>query len=142
MKLSEIPYERPNLDELQKQYQDLQHRFTSATTSKEQLDVIEEWNDIRIDLATLSSLVHIRFSQNITDEWAKGEKDFFDQHGPTMQEWNTNLVQEIVKSPFVSDIEQEWGALFLEKLRLSLETFKPEIKDELIEESRLTQKIF
>jgi len=140
MKLSEIPYERPNLDELQKKYQELQSSFTSATTAKEQLDIIEEWNDIRIDLSTLSNLIYIRFSQNIIDEWAKAEKDFFDTNGPTMHEWNTTLIKEIVNSPFISEIEKEWGTLFIEKLRMSLETFKPEIKDELIEESRLTQR--
>ena len=140
MKLSEIPYERPNLDELQKKYQELQSSFTLATTAKEQLDIIEEWNDIRIDLSTLSNLIYIRFSQNIIDEWAKAEKDFFDTNGPTMHEWNTTLIKEIVKSPFISEIEKEWGTLFIEKLRMSLETFKPEIKDELIEESRLTQR--
>lgn len=140
MKLSEIPYERPNLDDLQKKYQDLQSSFTSATTSKEQLKIIEKWNDIRIDLSTLSNLIYIRFSQNIIDEWAKAEKDFFDTNGPTMHEWNTTLIKEIVNSPFISEIEQEWGTLFIEKLRMSLETFKPEIKDELIEESRLTQR--
>lgn len=140
MKLSEIPYERPNLDDLQKKYQDLQSSFTSATTSKEQLEIIEKWNDIRIDLSTLSNLIYIRFSQNIIDEWAKAEKDFFDTNGPTMHEWNTTLIKEIMNSPFISEIEQEWGTLFIEKLRMSLETFKPEIKDELIEESRLTQR--
>jgi M3 family oligoendopeptidase len=140
MKLSEIPYERPNLDDLQKKYQELQSSFTSATTAKEQLDIIEEWNDIRIDLSTLSNLIYIRFSQNIIDEWAKAEKDFFDTNGPTMHEWNTTLIKEIVNSPFISEIEKEWGTLFIEKLRMSLETFKPEIKDELIEESRLTQR--
>ncbi|MFM8455785.1 MAG: M3 family oligoendopeptidase, partial [Ignavibacteria bacterium] len=140
MKLSEIPYERPNLDALQKKYQELQTTFSAATTATQQLDVIEEWNDIRIDLSTLSNLIYIRFSQNIADEWAKAEKDFFDTNGPTMQEWNTTLIKEIVNSPFLSEIEQEWGTLFVEKLRMSLETFKPEIKDELIEESRLTQR--
>jgi M3 family oligoendopeptidase len=57
-----------------------------------------------------------------------------------MHEWNTTLIKEIVNSPFISEIEKEWGTLFIEKLRMSLETFKPEIKDELIEESRLTQR--
>jgi len=119
MKLSEIPYERPNLDALQKKYQELQTTFSAATTATQQLDVIEEWNDIRIDLSTLSNLIYIRFSQNIADEWAKAEKDFFDTNGPTMHEWNTTLIKEIVNSPFLSEIEQEWGTLFVEKLRMS-----------------------
>jgi len=140
MKLSEIPYERPDLEQLQTQYKSLQIRFTEAKHSTDQISVLEEWNDLRIDLATLSNLVYIRFSQNITDEWAKTEKDFFDQNGPTIHEWNIQLIKEIVKSPFIDDIKKQWGELFVEKLEMSLQTFIPEIKDELIEESKLTQR--
>ncbi|GDX64803.1 oligoendopeptidase F [Chlorobiota bacterium] len=140
MKLSEIPYERPDLEQLQTKYKSLQIRFTEAKHSTDQISVLEEWNDLRIDLATLSNLVYIRFSQNITDEWAKTEKDFFDQNGPTIHEWNIQLIKEIVKSPFVEDIKKQWGELFVEKLEMSLQTFIPEIKDELIEESKLTQR--
>jgi M3 family oligoendopeptidase len=140
MKLSEIPYERPDLEQLQTQYKSLQIRFTEAKHSTDQISVLEEWNDLRIDLATLSNLVYIRFSQNITDEWAKTEKDFFDQNGPTIHEWNIQLIKEIVKSPFVEDIKKQWGELFVEKLEMSLQTFIPEIKEELIEESKLTQR--
>ncbi len=140
MKLSEIPYERPDLEQLQTKYKSLQIRFTEAKHSTDQISVLEEWNDLRIDLATLSNLVYIRFSQNITDEWAKTEKDFFDQNGPTIHEWNIQLIKEIVKSPFIDDIKKQWGELFVEKLEMSLQTFIPEIKDELIEESKLTQR--
>jgi M3 family oligoendopeptidase len=140
MKLSEIPYERPDLEQLQTKYKSLQIRFTEAKHSTYQISVLEEWNDLRIDLATLSNLVYIRFSQNITDEWAKTEKDFFDQNGPTIHEWNIQLIKEIVKSPFVEDIKKQWGELFVEKLEMSLQTFIPEIKEELIEESKLTQR--
>ena len=140
MKLSEIPYTRPNLEELQTIYTSLNSKFSNASKAEEQLAVLEEWNDLRIDLATLSSLVHIRFTQNITDEWAKAEKEFFDQNGPTMQEWNIQLTQQIVKSPFLSEIKKAWGDLFVEKLEMSLQTFIPEIKEELIEESKLTQR--
>ncbi|NBO70760.1 hypothetical protein EBV26_09805, partial [bacterium] len=125
MKLSEIPYTRPNLEELEQSYKNLLSRITEAQNPADQLSVIEEWNDIRIDLSTLSSLVYIRFSQNITDEWAKAEKEFFDQSGPTMQEWNIQLMQQIVKSPFLTEIKKEWGDLFVEKLELSLQTFIP-----------------
>ena len=140
MKLSEIPYERPDLEQLQTKYKSLQIRFTEAKHSTDQISVLEEWNDLRIDLATLSNLVYIRFSQNITDEWAKTEKDFFDQNGPTIHEGNIQLIKEIVKSPFVEDIKKQWGELFVEKLEMSLQTFIPEIKEELIEESKLTQR--
>ena len=65
MKLSEIPYERPDLEQLETQYKNLQIRFTEAKHSTDQISVLEEWNDLRIDLATLSNLVYIRFSPNI-----------------------------------------------------------------------------
>ncbi|MBM4174303.1 MAG: M3 family oligoendopeptidase [Ignavibacteria bacterium] len=140
MKLSEIPYERPDLEQLQSHYKDLLSRFTQATNPTDQITVLDEWNSLRIDLATLSNLVYIRFSQNIKDEWAKAEKDFFDQNGPTIHEWDIQLIKEIVKSPYIEEIKKQWGELFVEKLEMSLQTFIPDIKDELIEESKLTQR--
>ena len=58
----------------------------------------------------------------------------------TKTQKSIQLIKEIVKSPFVEDIKKQWGELFVEKLEMSLQTFIPEIKEELIEESKLTQR--
>ena len=140
IKLSEMPYTRPDMDVLKHTYEDLTKRFSSATTAQEQLQILDEWNNLRIETTNDASLVHIRFSQNIKDEWAIAEKKFFDENSPTLTEWNRNLVIQIVSSPFLEEIKKEWGNLFIEKLELSLQTFTPEIKEEIIAESLKTQQ--
>ena len=101
---SQFIYNRPSLTEVTKQYQELNDRFDQAQTSAQAIEVIKEWNEIRIDYRTNTSLIGTKFSQNVKDEWAKNEKDYLDEIGPAISEIKTNFIKKILASPFVEDI--------------------------------------
>ncbi|MBS1536761.1 MAG: M3 family oligoendopeptidase [Bacteroidetes bacterium] len=139
-KFSEFPYERPNLEKLEASYKDLTARFTSATTAKEQNNVIRDWNTLRTAYMTNISLAHVRFTLNVKDEWALSERLFIDENSPTIAEWSQNFVKTILASPFLKEIEEEWGTLFIENLEQGIKTFSQEIKPMLIKQSELSKK--
>ena len=137
---SDIPYTRPDMDILKLKYSELQKDFNQAQSAEQQLDILDSWNELRMQLSTISSYANVRLTQNVKDEWAISEKEFLDKHSPTLSEWNTEFTKAIVDSKFRKEIEKEWGSLFLEKIELGLQTFKPEIKEDMIEESEQTKK--
>ena len=137
---SDIPYTRPDMESLKLKYSELQKDFNQAKSAEQQLDILDSWNELRMQLGTLSSYANVRLTQNVKDEWAITEKEFLDQHSPTISEWNTEFTKAIVNSEFRKEIEKVWGSLFLEKIELGLQTFKPEIKEDMIEESEQTKK--
>lgn len=137
---SQFIYNRPSLTEVTKQYQELNDRFDQAQTSAQAIEVIKEWNEIRIDYRTNTSLIGTKFSQNVKDEWAKNEKDYLDEIGPAISEIKTNFIKKILASPFVEDIEKEWGNVLILRLQDSIRTFNPEIKPFLIEQAHIVKQ--
>ena len=137
---SELPYVRPDLDELRKQYDQILHRLTTASSSKEAVDAVQAWNAVRIDVSTMSSLAEVHFTQNVADEAAKSEKLWFDEHGPSIVDLDQQVVHALIASPWKNDIGVTFGALFITRLEDSTRTFKPEIMDLLVKESELSRQ--
>jgi len=140
LKFSELPYKRPNLDEIKEKYNELTKRFTTATSAEQQNNVIKDWNSLRTEYMTNLSIAHVRFTLNVKDNWALSERTFIDKNSPTIAEWNQNFVKEILASQFLKEIEEQWGALFILNLEQSVKTFSNEIKPMLIEQAELTKK--
>ncbi len=139
-RFSEIPYRRPDMNELKATYDALKERFTRVSTPEEMNTLIREWDDCREWFDTQSSIAHVRNSQNVKDESARAEKEFFDDNSPTVSEWNTEISHIILASPYREEIAAEWGRLFPIMLQERVRTFSPEIKPLLIEESKLSQR--
>jgi M3 family oligoendopeptidase len=135
IKFSEMPYTRPDMQALKEKYEQLIQRFGNASDAEGQLRVIEDWNNLRLDIATNMSVSSVRFSQNVKDEWAKEERAFLDKNAPDLSEWNRSMSECIVNSEYRDQIEEVWGKVFVQKLELSLQTFSAEIKENMRQES-------
>lgn len=139
-RFEQFTYTRPSLTEMAQHYQVLTENLEKATTGAEAIEVIKQWNEIRIDYRTNTSLISTKFSQNVKDEWVKNEKDYLDEIGPAISEIKTNFVRKVLDSPFVADIEKEWGKVLPLRLEDSIRTFNPEIKPLLIEQSHIVKE--
>ena len=105
---SDIPYTRPDMESLKLKYSELHKDFNQAQSAEQQLDILDSWNELRMQLSTISSYANVRLTQNVKDEWAISEKEFLDKHSPTLSEWNTEFTKAIVDSKFRKEIEKEW----------------------------------
>lgn len=134
---SQIPYVRPNLEELQETINKIGNGFQTSENPQEHIALIRAWNSIRVQVSTMATLAEVRYTQNVADEFSKGEKNFFDNNSPTITELNTKIANLILASKFRTEIEQEFGSLFLRRLQDAKRIFASEIKEILIEESDL-----
>lgn len=137
---ADFPYNRPDVNAIQSRCDDLYNRFSSCTDANETLGLIEEWNNLRLEYATNNNISSVRFTQNVKDETAIAERTYLDANDPTVSEAFLNVAKQILASPFRADIEQEWGSLFLLRIKENLRVFKPEIKPTLIRQSELTKE--
>ncbi len=140
IKFSELPYKRPNLDHLKTSYEALWQECESAQRPETVLDLVQAWNRLRTEYTTMENLAETRFTQNVKDEAAKEEKQFYTENSPSVTEWNEEFSKRLLASTFRSHVEQRFGALFLRRLEDSAKTFVPEIKPLLVEEANLGQK--
>lgn len=137
---TELPYVRPDLSELETAYASITKGMQTSATSADALAFVHQWNALRSDVGTMQSLGEVHYTQNVADERAKDEKNFYDTHMPTVIEWNTNVAKAILASPHRAAIANACGSLFLDRLEQADKTFAPDMKDLLVRESELMNR--
>lgn len=137
---SELPYVRPNLDELRTTYAGIVQQLSTAASADDATAAVRAWNTTRIDVSTMNSLAEVHFTQNVANDAAKAEKLWFDEHGPSIVDLDQNVVHALLASPWKTAVGEAFGQLFITRLEDSTRTFKPEIMDLLIKESDLSRQ--
>ena len=76
MTFENYQYTRPNVDEVKEQLSNLIARLISANSTKETLEIFNEYNKLREHLETMSTLVEIRATIDSTDKFYEVEREF------------------------------------------------------------------
>ncbi len=140
MKFEEMTYERPDIEQVEKQFSELLTKFENAGTAGAQNAVMKEINDLRVEVETMGTLAQVRHSIDTNDEFYDAENDYFDENQPRMQALSTQFYQALVKSPFRSELEQSWGKQLFRLAEMTVKTFDPVILADLQKENKLASE--
>ena len=131
-------YTRPSMGKLKEEFDVLLQDFRSASSYKEQNDIMEKVNKISNDYSTQANLVYIRASIDTHDTFYQQERDYFDEIGPEYQELETAYYKELVSTPFRLELEEKWGSQLFALADNAIKSFSPEIIGLLQKENKLT----
>lgn len=137
MKFSEIPYERPLLDDVIAMLTQLLDDFKAAKTADEAFAVYKEYDEKTNHFAAMGAIAFIRNSLDTTDEFYDAEKAYFDEITPQIQEYAQKFNLALLESPHRAAMEKDFGSLMFKNTEMQLKTFSPEIIPDLQEENRL-----
>ncbi|NQW30369.1 MAG: M3 family oligoendopeptidase [Ignavibacteria bacterium] len=140
LKFSQLPYSRPKMDEIHTRFEAIEEVLQNGSSAQEQIDAIKTWNELRLNIMTMGSLAEVHFSLDVANEKNKEEKHFYDENGPTIMEWNTDISRLIIHSSHLDALKKEFGELLFIRLENELMTFSPAIKELLIQESDLNMQ--
>mgnify|MGYP002517010267 CR=1 FL=1 len=140
MKFSEMPYERPDLDAVKKQYSALTARLKAAGSYEEARAVFLEKEELDKHVQTLSTLAHIRHSIDTRDAFYDAEAKFWNAGEPELQEYTQAWTQAMLDGAFRAQFAAEFGELMFVNAEIELKTFSPEIIPELQQENELAQE--
>ena len=140
MKFKDYKYERPNYEEIKKSFLELVDKIKNASTYDEQKLHINQLNNIRKHIETMSTLASIRNSINTADEFYDEEQNYWDEQGPLYTELNSDFYKVIVNSKFKDEIKKYYSEQFYKICEYSLKSFSPEIISDLQEENKLMSK--
>lgn len=138
MKFTEYPYKRPDIKEIEQRFKELLKEFNEASTFEEQDQAMTAINQLRHHVDTQATLVSIRHSIDTTDSFYKEEQDFMDEAEPVFQEYITDYYRALIHSKFRSELEAKWGRQLFALAELSLNTFSPEVIEDLQLENKLS----
>ncbi len=137
MKFSQMPYERPDLEELKRKEQELTGRLETAKEYEEAKQVFleEERHENHID--TLATLAHIRHDIDTRDPFYAAEINFWNAAIPELTEYGQAFTLAMLNSPFRKEFASEYGELLFTRAQMELQSFSPEIIPELQRENEL-----
>ncbi len=140
MKFSEMPYTRPDLDELKTQFEAVIGHLKEAGSYAEAREAFLRKEALENHIGTQATIAHIRHTIDTRDAFYDREAHFWNAANPQMQGYLQEWTKAMLESPFRADFEAEYGGLMFTKAEMSLKTFSPEIVGDLQRENELVQE--
>lgn len=145
MKFQNMPYARPDIDELKGKLKALKEKIEKAQTAAEVIAAYDDVAKVSEEYSTQGSLAYVRHTINTADEFYDKENDFFDEVGPTVTDAFQEINKAMLASPFRAELDKHFGPLLLKNTEISVRCFSPEIIELAAEENKLQseyQKLF
>lgn len=140
MKFTEMPYRRPDMEQILAQFDRIANKLSGAKNASEQISAYEEADALKKHFMTAASLASVRHTIDTRDEFYTAENGFMDEKAPIVQEKIQNILEKMLESPFRAELEAHFGKLFFQNLEIAARTFKPEIIELMQEENALVSE--
>ena len=138
VKFEDMKYERPDLEKAAADVDALLVQFNEADSVETQSEIIEQFNAITNDIHTAMTLSSIRASVDTKDEYYDGERTFYDENSPTIQEMINKYYKAISNSKFRDELEEKYGKQLFKLAEFSMKSFDPKVSDLLKKENKLS----
>jgi len=140
IQFADIHQPTPNLDDVTARRTAILDQIQSASNVEDVCSAMSDWDVGRRETGTWEALVHLRFSQDTTDEQAKQAQDEVDQMQPKLIGLDVNIKRALVNHPLRKELENRTGAQLFSLWESEIPTFDPVIEEDLIQESGLKTK--
>ncbi len=140
MKFTEMQYKRPDMKELELKLNDALVKFNSCDSFDIINSIMEEINDLRNEFESMMELVGIRHTVDTTDAFYEKEQDFIDENFPVYKGLISKYYEALINSKFRTELEEKWGKQLFNMATLEIETFSPEIIEDLQLENKLSSE--
>ena len=137
MKFSQMKYERIDVNELGKTYDEITLDIKNAETENDVFSAIEKHEKESSHFSTMANLAYIRHSINTEDKFYDDENAYYDENGPVLQEKITVFMNTLLSSKYRKNVEEKYGSLLFKNLEMELKCFSPEIIPLLQKENKL-----
>lgn len=120
MKFKDMPYERPNIDEVIGYIKGFKDKFENSSSASEQIDLIKKFSNFKKELDTTISIANVRHTIDTRDEFYEKENDFFDENLPIIETNYVEISNVIYYSKFREELEKEFGTHYFKLLECDL----------------------
>ena len=137
MKFSEMPYTRPDLEELKVQLSAVTQQLKSAPDYAAAHEAFLAQQKLMIHLETLATLSSVRNSIDTRDKFYDAEEEFWNAALPELKAYEDAWQGAMLESPFRKDFAAQYGDLMFINTEMARKTFSPAIVEELKQENAL-----
>ena len=140
MKVSELPYRRVTLEEVQTVMEDVIARIKSAKSVEEILAAREDYKKIMVEFMTNASLASMRYTINTVDPFYVAENEYYDEIGPAVTNLDIQYASALLDSPFRAELEKALSPVLFQSMEVARKSMAPEIIEDMVEENKLVRE--
>ena len=140
MKFQDMPYERVEYAQAEREYRQIIADFQAALSGEEQFKVHERYYALNNKVGTMMTIAHIRHDIDTTDEFYNGEKEYYDEIQPKLANLTVEYQRGMYESPYRSYLEGKIGKVAFKNIELQLKSFDEKLIPLMQEENALTTK--
>ena len=140
MKFKDMPYERIDFTQVEKELKQLTKAFEQAGSGEEQFAVHQKFYALTDRVETLMTIASIRFDGDTTDEFYLGEHEYYDQQGPVYYNLVLEYKKKLYASPFRAYLEEKIGPVAFKNMELAQKSMNEKLIPLMQEENSLTME--
>ncbi len=140
LKFSEMPYARPDVEEIKAQMKSRIETFSAAASYEQAREEFIAVDALKRHVSSCSTLAQVRHSIDTRDAFYDEEVNYWNRTMPELQEYLDLWVRALCASPFRPELEREFGEVVFINAEMELKCFDVSIIPLLQEENDLTTK--
>ena len=140
MDFRDMPYARPDMDAVRKDYERAIEALQSAGSYEEARTAFFALQDRENELGTLRSLCSVRNTIDTTDAFYEAEMKWLREQGAALIPLRKKYREILASCRFRADFEKEFGAQMIRLIDASLKTSDERIIEETIREGEVCQR--
>ena len=136
-KFSELKYTRPDFAKLKSDVKEAIKALKSAKSYEEFKKIYLELNQKMYDVSTMGTIVSIRNTINMQDEFYDKEDKYINTQSASLSLTMKKVMQTILASPYRKEIDAEFGSLLLKSAEMQLKLISFKVIFKMIKENNL-----
>lgn len=137
MKFKDYQYQRPDVDALGKQLQQLIEDFKGADAAK-QIKIIRQSFKLLDDVSSMSTIASIRHSVDTNDEFYLQERKFIDERFPELSKYTNAFNMLAFESPHREALVEAFGQHYFDQIEVGLKSFDEKMIPLFVEQNKLS----
>ncbi len=119
MKFKDMPYERVDFAQAEKELRQLMEEFDQAKSGEEQFKVHEKFYELDDRVSTQMTIAHIRYDVDTTDEFYSKEHDYYNENRPVYVNLALEYQKKLYASPYRDYLEKKIGPVAFKNMELA-----------------------
>ncbi len=140
MKFKDMPYERVDFEQVEKELKELMQAFEAAGSGEEQFAVHEKFYALTDRVSSLMTIANIRFDGNTKDSFYEKEREYYDEQGPIYSNLVLEYQKKLYHSPYRAYLEEKIGPVAFKNMELALKSMDEKLVPLMQEENSLTME--
>lgn len=140
MKFKDMPYERLNKEQVQKDFAKIIEEFKNAKSGEAQFEVHKKYYKLLDHVMTMMTIANIRNDVDTADEFYDKERAFYDELKPEIDNLIISYQKLLYDSKYRSYLEEKIGSVAFKNMEISFKSFSEKLIPLMQEENSLVSK--